>query len=334
MVIIIITFKCSTYAQQGVGINATGTAPDNSAGLDVDFTDKGILIPRMTTAERNAIASPANSLMIFNTDMNCLQIYISSQWQSIFCDGGCPAPSVPNAITATGVGQTSFTANWNTSSGATTYFLDVATDSIFTAFVPGFNGLDIGNDTTYVVNGLTCNTKYYYRVHAGNSCDTVTGSNFVSQFTSSCSCTPVVDQQQLVYEAGLSARNLPGYSTWQSFQAGITGTLTQIDQGYFNAMTGTATLKIYTGTGTGGTLLYSNGVTISGTGNFWVTFTISPGVAVTSGQSYTYEIVPIQGGGLPDPYGVQRGGPTDRYVNGTCEFGPGWDDVFKIWVCP
>ncbi|MBK8344010.1 MAG: hypothetical protein IPL12_12255 [Bacteroidetes bacterium] len=77
-----------------------------------------------------------------------------------------------------------------------------------------------------------------------------------------------IDQQQLLYLGGESARNLPGYSTWQSFTAGVTGNLTQIDQGFFNEMTGTATLNIFTGTGNGGSLLYSETVTISGAGNF------------------------------------------------------------------
>ena len=52
---------------QNVSISPTGNAPDNSAALDIrDFTNKGVLIPRLTTAQRNAIPSPANSLLIFN----------------------------------------------------------------------------------------------------------------------------------------------------------------------------------------------------------------------------------------------------------------------------
>jgi len=53
---------------QRVGINATGAPPDTSAMLDVVSTDKGILIPRMTQTQRNAIALPATSLSIYQTD--------------------------------------------------------------------------------------------------------------------------------------------------------------------------------------------------------------------------------------------------------------------------
>jgi hypothetical protein len=65
------------------------------------------------------------------------------------------------------------------------------------------------------------------------------------------------DQSQLVYNGGMSARNLPQYSEWQDFTAGVTGTLCQIDIGYFNPMTGTGILNIYSGSGTGGALLQS-----------------------------------------------------------------------------
>ncbi len=55
---------------QNVGISATGTVPEASAGLDVDFSDKGLLIPRIALEAANSaspIASPSTSLLIYNT---------------------------------------------------------------------------------------------------------------------------------------------------------------------------------------------------------------------------------------------------------------------------
>lgn len=49
---------CSNLFAQNIVINSTGTSPDASAMLDVQSTAKGMLIPRMTTAQRTAIASP------------------------------------------------------------------------------------------------------------------------------------------------------------------------------------------------------------------------------------------------------------------------------------
>jgi uncharacterized protein (TIGR02145 family) len=53
---------------QGVAINTTGAAADSSAMLDVSSTTKGILIPRITEAQKLAITSPATGLLIYQTD--------------------------------------------------------------------------------------------------------------------------------------------------------------------------------------------------------------------------------------------------------------------------
>ena len=51
-----------------VAVTTDGTPPDNSAMFDVKSTTKGALLPRMTMAQRDAIGSPANSLVIYQTD--------------------------------------------------------------------------------------------------------------------------------------------------------------------------------------------------------------------------------------------------------------------------
>lgn len=55
----------------GIGINTTGADPDASSILDVNATDKGILIPRVALTNVNTgapITSPANGLMVYNTN--------------------------------------------------------------------------------------------------------------------------------------------------------------------------------------------------------------------------------------------------------------------------
>jgi lysophospholipase L1-like esterase len=71
----------------------------------------------------------------------------------------------PTANAATLIAQTSFTANWSAPTGATGYFLDVATDAAFTSFVPGFKNLSV-TSTSLSVTGLTPGTNYFYRVRA------------------------------------------------------------------------------------------------------------------------------------------------------------------------
>jgi uncharacterized protein (TIGR02145 family) len=61
-----------------VGITATTPAP--SAQLDVYSRLRGFLPPRMTTAQRNAIASPAEGLMIYNTDEKEINVFTGTSW--------------------------------------------------------------------------------------------------------------------------------------------------------------------------------------------------------------------------------------------------------------
>ena len=148
-------------------------------------------------------------------------------------------------------------------------------------------------------------------------------------------CT-TVDQSQLNYNGGMSARNLPQYTVWQSFTSGSAGTLCKIDVGFFNAMTGVGTFNLFAGMGTSGTLLQTQTVTVSGTGNFFQTFNVSAAVVV--GGVYTFQFIPTQGGGLPDPYGLQIQLP-GTYAGGELETTDpsgtsvtGMDMVFKTYV--
>jgi uncharacterized protein (TIGR02145 family) len=78
----------STMAQ--VAINTGGTNPDASAMLDVKSTEKGILIPRMTTAQRTGISSPAQGLMVYDTDLDAFYFYDGTEWHGV--DRGATEP--------------------------------------------------------------------------------------------------------------------------------------------------------------------------------------------------------------------------------------------------
>ena len=69
-------FSYFSFAQVGIGTKN----PAPSAALDVTSTTKGFLPPRLTTAQRDAITSPAHGLTIYNTSANCLQLWNGSGW--------------------------------------------------------------------------------------------------------------------------------------------------------------------------------------------------------------------------------------------------------------
>ncbi|MEO1585906.1 MAG: hypothetical protein AAFS00_01400, partial [Bacteroidota bacterium] len=72
------------YGQaQSVGIGPVGSNPDASAILDVESTSKGMLIPRMSSAQRQGIASPATGLMVYDTSTDSFWFFDGTNWTEI-----------------------------------------------------------------------------------------------------------------------------------------------------------------------------------------------------------------------------------------------------------
>lgn len=102
---------------QNVGINPTGALPDNSAGLDVNFTNKGVLIPRValtSATDAATIPSPANSLLVYNTGTGGLTP------AGYYYNAGTPgSPNWIRLMPATGVATTcggilnNYVQKWN-----------------------------------------------------------------------------------------------------------------------------------------------------------------------------------------------------------------------------
>ena len=66
------------------GAGGIGTAtPAASAQLEVASTTKGFLPPRLTTAERDAISSPAAGLVLYNSTTNKLQVRTNTAWTDL-----------------------------------------------------------------------------------------------------------------------------------------------------------------------------------------------------------------------------------------------------------
>jgi hypothetical protein len=72
-------FTRALMAQVGVGTST----PNVSAQLDVSSTNKGLLPPRMTTTQRDAISSPADGLINYNTTNNRLELRSANNWLTL-----------------------------------------------------------------------------------------------------------------------------------------------------------------------------------------------------------------------------------------------------------
>jgi len=71
-------------ATQGTGVVMGTTTLDASAFLQVNSTTRGFLPPRMTTTQKNAIASPAAGLVVYDSTTNKLCCYNGSTWNDLF----------------------------------------------------------------------------------------------------------------------------------------------------------------------------------------------------------------------------------------------------------
>ncbi len=88
--LVAVLFLVTTFSRAQVGIGTV--TPDESAQLEIQSTEKGLLIPRMSAAQRDAINEPAEGLIVFVTDSNPgLYFYKSPGWQAV-----TPAPVVPD----------------------------------------------------------------------------------------------------------------------------------------------------------------------------------------------------------------------------------------------
>lgn len=73
-------FALTAYGQAaGVGIGTDN--PDDSAIMDVTSTDRGFLLPRLTSG--NTVTNPPAGLIIYNLTENCVQVHNGTEWRCI-----------------------------------------------------------------------------------------------------------------------------------------------------------------------------------------------------------------------------------------------------------
>jgi hypothetical protein len=80
LALFLLSLQAGLVSGQGVAINETGAAAHTSSMLDIQSTTKGVLIPKMTTAQRTSIASPAVGLLVFDTVTESFWFNSSTGW--------------------------------------------------------------------------------------------------------------------------------------------------------------------------------------------------------------------------------------------------------------
>ncbi|MEI6436413.1 MAG: hypothetical protein WCP32_16405, partial [Bacteroidota bacterium] len=157
-------FFATVQLMAQVGINADSSQPHPSAGLDVKFSNKGFLPPRMTNSELNAIANPADGLIVYCT--NCgqngagaLAMFTNGAWFTLFAN--CLNPLSPGAGVQI-VSNMQIEWNWIAVLNATGYKWNDVNDYASAA--------NIGINTSFLESELSCMTPYTRYVWAYNAC--------------------------------------------------------------------------------------------------------------------------------------------------------------------
>jgi hypothetical protein len=97
VILLIVILNSSVIAAQSMGISSNLITPDPSSILELRTSSKGILIPRMTTQERDGISSPANGLQVYNATTKKFNFFNGSYWIVL---GSTPYLSVDSGSTA------------------------------------------------------------------------------------------------------------------------------------------------------------------------------------------------------------------------------------------
>ena len=173
----------SNIFNSGAEVGIGTVNPNTSAKLDVESTTQGFLPPRMTTVQRDAIASPATGLVIFNTTTNCLNFFIGSGWNetcgtlnttgtisALNCVGASP-PVLYNGYTASGVSITFPYTGGNGGIYSTQAVSSTGVLGLIANLSGGFLAVGAGN-LVYTISGTptTSGTATFAITVGGQSC--------------------------------------------------------------------------------------------------------------------------------------------------------------------
>lgn len=184
LVILAIMLNVNVFSQ-GVGINDDGLQPDSRAILDVKSTTKGVLLPRMTDVQRDALhQNVAEGMLIYNISTHELEIFYNNAWWPLSMGTPIPAAVPPlvttEAVSCLAANTVTLNGTVNPNSRSANVSFEYGTTTNYGQTVAASQNPVNGNTPTNLLANLTqlsSNTTYHYRIVATNAGGTAVGSD-------------------------------------------------------------------------------------------------------------------------------------------------------------
>jgi len=190
----------TNFYNNGSNLGVGTTSPHASALTDMTSTTQGFLPPRMTTTQRNAIASPAVGLTIYNTTVNCLQWWNGTVWYD-GCGNNAPPAAALSTINCAGATTTGTLTSGTAANGVSTAISytggNAGTYSAQNVASTGVTGLTASLAAGTLANG---NGSVTYTI-TGTPASSGTASFAITLGGQSCSFTVNVAAAQPQYPA-------------------------------------------------------------------------------------------------------------------------------------
>ncbi|SHF09286.1 hypothetical protein [Dysgonomonas macrotermitis] len=165
---IIYVLYTTSYCIAQIGVNTDN--PSSSSVLDINAynNDKGLLIPRMTTSQKLAIASPASGLTVYDTDYKCVSQYKDTPANPGTFSWSCLTLYNRHFLYMPSV-------NIPTSDGSGSLLTGTQTLDLYNIYYTGFNTPKVKSTSAPVRISYFNNSQLNYYVTYCDPCITITG---------------------------------------------------------------------------------------------------------------------------------------------------------------
>lgn len=191
------------YISAQVGINTN--SPDPSAALDIQSTTGGLLIPRLSEAQKNAITSPANGLMIYQTNQaSGFYFYDGNNWKLLSSDSSQPSVDYNDQMRYTISGASDLSHMVDIVSTSTVFYNNNYTVTNNTVQVNHVShGLSVGDFIN--VLGLSLTEKYHEITNViSDDIFEINSSDFTENSGSNFTYSHAVEIKDITYGLGIS----------------------------------------------------------------------------------------------------------------------------------